>query len=324
MSESLKEKEKSEENVPENKKKENEEEINNLSIGGKIVFNDFKINLYSKFILNRDPETNLLIPSSLIDFSHQLTPWMKYSLKEQKGALKFITSMSPITNFLLTAKLDLDNTEKITSTPLDVMAKYSFSNNLTLQLGIKDYNLVKEKIPTKICGGIYKPFNLWGNNKFGTGMFMNYSLNEKFLKSSKFTLDISNTYLKTIFDYNCNKKNKSSQTEKNLKINGEIKISDKLSMGTEINYTNTGQKGTKLQLFTKYVFDQFTNFMGKWDDKDKSIMFKMNHDFRGLFKLGIIGKFTPVDGDKREGRFYKIPPFSTKTGISIDISEPII
>ncbi len=324
MSENMKEKEKIEENVIENKEKENEEEINNLSIGGKIVFNDFKMNLYSKYIINRDPETNQLNPSSLISFSHQLAPWMKYSLKEQKGALKFMTSMSPITNFLLTTKIDIDNTQKITSAPIDVMAKYTFGNKLTFQLGIKDYNLVKEKIPTRFCGGIYKSFNLWGNNKFGTGVLMNYSMTEKFVKSCNFKFDISNTYLKTLLNYNYNKKNKSSQSEKNLKINGEIKVSDKLSLGTEVNYSNTGQKGTKVQLFTKYMFDQFTNFMGKWDDKDKSIMFKMNHDFRGLFKLGITGKFTPVDGDKREGRFCKIPPFSTKTGISIEISEPII
>ena len=189
MNESLKEKEKSEESdtekiIPENKEKDKDqqEEINDLSIGGKIVFNDFKINLYSKYILNRDPETNALNSSSLISFSHQVTPWMKYSLQEQKGALKFITSMSPITNFFLSTKIDLNNTEKTTSTPFDIMAKYSFKNNLTLQLGIKDYNIIKEKKPSKICAGIYKPFNLWGNNKLGAGLFMNYSLFSFFAK----------------------------------------------------------------------------------------------------------------------------------------------
>ena len=323
----MKEKEKSEEIFLEKKNLENkneEEEINDISIGGKIVFNDFKIDLSSKYMLNHDPETNLLNPSSILSFSHQLTPWMKYSFKEHKGALKFITSMSPISNFLLTANFELDNTEKIASTPVNVMAKYNFKNYLTLQLGIKDYNLIKEKIPTSLSAGIYKPLNLWGNNKLGAGIFMNYSLNEKLLKKCNFTFDISNTYLKTIVNLSNSKKNKSSQGEKNLKINGEIKVSDKLTMGTEVNYNNTGSKGTKIQLFTKYALDQFTDFMGKWDDKDKSIMFKMNHNFRGILKLGITGKFTPVEGDKKEGRFFKIPPFKTKTGISIDISEPQI
>ena len=328
MSESSKEKEKSEEIFIEKKnienKNEEEEEINNFSIGGNIVFNDFKINLSSKYILNRDPETNLLNSSSILSFSHQLTPWMKYSLNEHKGALKFMTSMSPISNFLLTTKFELDNTEKTTSTPINVMAKYNFKNNLILQLGIIDYNLIKEKIPSNFCAGIYKPLNLWGNNKLGAGIFMNYSLNEKLFKKFNFAFDISNTYLKTIVNFSNIKKNKSSQAEKNLKINGEIKVSDKLTMGTEVNYNNTGSKGTKIQLFTKYAIDQFTDFFGKWDDKDKSIMFKMNHNFRGLLKLGIIGKFTPVEGDKKEGRFFKIPPFKTKTGISIDISEPQI
>ena len=328
MSESSKEKEKSEEIFIEKKnienKNEEEEEINNFSIGGNIVFNDFKINLSSKYILNRDPETNLLNSSSILSFSHQLTPWMKYSLKEHKGALKFMTSMSPISNFLLTTKFELDNTEKTTSTPINVMAKYNFNNNLILQLGIIDYNLIKEKIPSNFCAGIYKPLNLWGNNKLGAGIFMNYSLNEKLFKKFNFAFDISNTYLKTIVNFSNIKKNKSSQAEKNLKINGEIKVSDKLTMGTEVNYNNTGSKGTKIQLFTKYAIDQFTDFFGKWDDKDKSIMFRMNHNFRGLLKLGITGKFTPVEGDKKEGRFFKIPPFKTKTGISIDISEPQI
>jgi len=64
--------------------------------------------------------------------------------------------------------------------------------------------------------------------------------------------------------------------------------------------------------------------MGKWDDKDKSIMLKMNHDFRGLFKLGIVGKFTPGEENKKENKFFKIPSFKTKTGISINISESLI
>ena len=153
---------------------------------------------------------------------------------------------------------------------------------------------------------------------------MNYSLSDKFLKNCNCNFDISNTYLKTMLNWSFNKKNKSGQSEKNLKINGEIIVNDKLSMGTEINYSNIGSRGTKIQLFTKYIIDQFTDFMGKWDDKDKSIMFKMNHDFRGLIKLGIVGKFSPVEGDKKEGRFCKIPPFRTKTGISVDISEPLI
>ena len=305
-------------------KEENQEEINDFSIGGKISFNDFKINLYSKYILNYDRDNNLLNPSSLIHFSHQVYPWMKYSIKEQKGALKFCTSMSPINNFLLTTNIDFDDTKKTTSTPMDIIAKYDFKNNLALQLGIKDFNLIKEKIPTKFFAGVSKPFNLWGNNKLNTSIFMNYSLSEKFFKNVKVCFDISNPYLKTMLNWSTNKKNKSSLSEKNLKINGEIKVSDKLNLGTEINYNNMGPRGTKIQLFTKYIIDQFTDFMGKWDDKDKSIMFKMNHDFRGLIKLGITGKFTPVNGEKNEGKFLKIPSFSTKTGISIDISESVI
>ena len=305
-------------------KEEKQEEINDFSIGGKISFNDFKINLYSKYILNYDRDNNLLSPSSLIHFSHQVCPWMKYSIKEQKGALKFCTSMSPITNFLLTANIDFDDTKKTTSTPTDIIAKYNFKNNLALQLGIKEFNLIKEKIPTKFLAGVSKPFNLWGNNKLNTSILMNYSLSEKFFKNVKVCFDISNPYLKTMLNWSTSKKNKSSISEKNLKINGEIKVSDRINLGTEINYNNMGPRGTKIQLFTKYIIDQFTDFMGKWDDNDKSIMFKMNHDFRGLIKLGITGKFTPVNGEKNEGKFFKMPSFSTKTGISIDISESVI
>ena len=191
-----------------------------------------------------------------------------------------------------------------------------------MQLGIKDFNLMKEKIPTQICGGSSKEFNLWGNTKLNTGLFMHYSLNEKYVKNANLNFDISNSYLTTKFNLGFDKKNKSAKTDKNLKINGEIKVSDKLSLGTEIDY-NKEQKGTKVQLFTKYIIDQFTDFFGKWDDKDKSILFKMNHDFRGMFKLGITGRFTPVEGEKKEGKF-KIPHFTTKTGISLDISEPVI
>ena len=326
MDESMKEKEKLEENLIIDKNKidkgKNKEDFDDFSIQGKIAFNDFKINLSSKYILNHDKESNLIIPSSIISFSHQLTPWMKYSLKEQKGALKFLTSMNPISNFFLSTKINLDNTSKITSSPIDIMSKYTFKNNLCLQLGIKEFNLMKEKIPNQVLGGISKEFNLWGNTKLNTGAMMHYSLNEKFLKNTDINFDISNSYLKTKFNLGIEKKNKNAKSEKNIKINGEIKVSDRLSLGTEINY-NKEQKGTKIQLFTKYIIDQFTDFFGKWDDKDRSIMFKMNHDFRGIFKLGITGKFTPVEGEKKEGKF-RIPLFTTKTGISLDISEPLI
>ena len=324
MDESSKEKEKLEENLimKDKKGEKDKKDFDDFSIQGKIAFNDFKINLSTKYILNHDKETNLLIPSSKIKFSHQVTPWMKCIIKEKKGNLKFMTSMNPLSNFLLITKINLDNTAKIANSPIDVTAKYNFKNNLCLQLGIKDFNLMKEKIPTQICGGSSKEFNLWGNTKLNTGLFMHYSLNEKYVKNANLNFDISNSYLTTKFNLGFDKKNKSAKTDKNLKINGEIKVSDKLSLGTEIDY-NKEQKGTKVQLFTKYIIDQFTDFFGKWDDKDKSILFKMNHDFRGIFKLGITGRFTPVEGEKKEGK-YRIRPFTTKTGISLDISEPVI
>ena len=324
MDESSKEKEKLEENLimKDKKGEKDKKDFDDFSIQGKIAFNDFKINLSTKYILNHDKETNLLIPSSKIKFSHQVTPWMKCIIKEKKGNLKFMTSMNPLSNFLLITKINLDNTAKIANSPIDVTAKYNFKNNLCLQLGIKDFNLMKEKIPTQICGGSSKEFNLWGNTKLNTGLFMHYSLNEKYVKNANLNFDISNSYLTTKFNLGFDKKNKSAKTDKNLKINGEIKVSDKLSLGTEIDY-NKEQKGTKVQLFTKYIIDQFTDFFGKWDDKDKSILFKMNHDFRGIFKLGITGRFTPVEGEKKEGKF-RIRPFTTKTGISLDISEPVI
>ena len=324
MDESSKEKEKLEENLimKDKKGEKDKKDFDDFSIQGKIAFNDFKINLSTKYILNHDKETNLLIPSSKIKFSHQVTPWMKCIIKEKKGNLKFMTSMNPLSNFLLITKINLDNTAKIANSPIDVTAKYNFKNNLCLQLGIKDFNIMKEKIPTQICGGSSKEFNLWGNTKLNTGLFMHYSLNEKYVKNANLNFDISNSYLTTKFNLGFDKKNKSAKTDKNLKINGEIKVSDKLSLGTEIDY-NKEQKGTKVQLFTKYIIDQFTDFFGKWDDKDKSILFKMNHDFRGIFKLGITGRFTPVEGEKKEGKF-RIRPFTTKTGISLDISEPVI
>lgn len=325
MNESLKEKEKLEENLLIDKNKQiekKEDDFDDFSLEGKIVFNDFKVNLSSKYILNKDKESNQLIPSSILTFSHQLFPWMKYSLKEEKNSLKFMTSMNPLSTFFLTTKINLDNTAKITSSPIDIMSKYNLKNNLCLQLGIKDFNLMKDRIPSQLFGGISKEFNLWGSNKLNTGLMINYSLNEKFMKNTNINFDISNSYLKTKFNLGIDKKNKSAKSEKNLKINGEINVSDKLSLGTEINY-NKEQKGTKIQLFTKYIFDQFTDFFGKWDDKDRSILFKMNHDFRGMFKLGITGRFTPVDGEKKEGKF-RIQPFTTKTGISLDISEPLI
>ncbi len=317
--------EKSEEKILEKKNPSyrNQEDINDFSVGGKIVFDDFRINLYSKYILNHDQKTNILIPSSLTTFSHQVSPWMKYSLKHYKGSLRLCTSMSSFSNFLLSSKIDIDNIENPASTPIDVIAKYNLKNNLVLQLGIKDYDLIKAKMPTNFCAGISKPFNFLGNNKLNTSIFMNYSLYEKFLKNCNFCLGINNSYLKTVLNCNYNKKSKSSQSEKELKMNGEIKVSNKMIMGTEINYFSSDH-GAKIKLFTKYIIDQFTDFMGKWDDKDKSIMLKMNHDFRGLFKLGIEGKFTPVEENKKECKLFKIPSFKVKTGILIDISEQFI
>ena len=95
----MKEKEKLEENLIIDKdkaKEKKEDDFDDFSLEGKIVFNDFKVNLSSKYILNKDKESNQLIPSSILTFSHQLFPWMKYSLKEEKNSLKFMTSMNPL------------------------------------------------------------------------------------------------------------------------------------------------------------------------------------------------------------------------------------
>ena len=306
------------------KNSENKDEISDLSVSGKIAFNDFKTSISSKYKISKDPETNSFISYSDIAFYHQISSWMKFSLIENKNIFKLCTSMSPVNNFLLTTKLDLDNTEKITSVPINVIAKYKFKNNLSLQLGIKDFNLIKEKTPSCICAGFSKPFNLWRNNKLSMEVLLNYSLNDKYFKSNNFKFDINNSYLKSLFSFGFNKKNKNSKSEKNVKFKGEINVSNKFSLGTEVNYNSEDSKGTKVQLFSKYIMDQFTNFLGKWDDKDKSVTLKMEHDFRGLIKLGIISKFTPVEGDKKTGGFCKLPPFNTKTGISLDISEPLL
>ena len=102
MNESMKEKEKLEENslIDKNEVKEKkEDDFDDFSIQGKIDFIDFKVNLSSKYFLNKDKETNQLIPSSIISFSHQLTHWMKYSFKGEKNFLKFMTSMNPLSSF---------------------------------------------------------------------------------------------------------------------------------------------------------------------------------------------------------------------------------
>ena len=66
MNESMKENKKLYENLKQNKKKENKEELDDFSIQGKISFNDFKINLFTKYALNTDKETNLITPKSSI------------------------------------------------------------------------------------------------------------------------------------------------------------------------------------------------------------------------------------------------------------------
>lgn len=306
------------------KKLQNKDEINDLVIGGKIAFNDFKTDISSKFIINHDEETNTFITDSEISFCHQFLNCAKFSLTENKNIFKICTSMSPINNFSLTANLNLLSTEKISSVPTNIIAKYKFKNNLSFHLGLKDFNLIRIKNPSCICAGFSKPFNLWGNNKLFTEVILNYVYRDKFFKSNVFNFDISNTYLKTLLSLGFNKKSKNSKCEKNLKFKGEINVSDKFSLGTEVNYDSDDTKGTKVQLFSKYILDQFTNFLGKWDDKDKSVSLKMEHDFRGLIKLSINSKFTPVEGDKKSGGFCKLPPFKTKTGISLDISEPVL
>ena len=70
-----------------------------------------------------------------------------------------MTSMNPLSRFFLTTQINLDNTAKITSSPLDLMTKYTTKNNLCLQLGIKNYNLMKDKFRHKYMVVFLKNLN---------------------------------------------------------------------------------------------------------------------------------------------------------------------
>lgn len=304
--------------------KKKREQINDFLIGGKIAFNDFKMNLSSKFMINKLQKTKALSSSSEISFFHRVSPWMKYSLVQNQNALKFYMTLNIVNNFLLISNIFIDNTENISSIPISFISKYKFKNNLSLQCGIKDYDPMKEKSLCTICAGFTKPFSLWENNHLFTGFLLTYSLKEKFFKSNEFGFNICNTYLNTLLNITFNKKSKNSIAEKLIKFKGEINSTGRLTLGTEVHYDSEDNKGTKLQLFSNYIIDQFTNFITKWDDKDKSITIKMKHDFRGLAKLKIFGKFTPLEVDKNEKKKIKIPSFGSKIGINVDIFEHLL
>lgn len=295
-----------------------EEEINDFVIGGRIALNDYKMNLSSKFMINKDPETKALISNSITSFSHKVSSWMEYSLTQNKNNLKFCTSMSPINNFLLTTDFTLKNTDKISSFPINFLTKYTFKNNSSIQIGIKNYDIKNLNNLPLISPGL--SFNFWGNKIF-TGCLVDYCLKEKFFKSSKIEVKMSNKFLKSLIDFNFDKKNKSSNYEKLVKFNGEINVTNNLSLGTEVEYNTKDKKGTKLKLFSNFIIDQFTNFVSEWNDKDKSITLNMEHDFRGLAKLRIKGKFTPSETEKI---ISKVPSFKSKIGLSVDIFEPLL
>ncbi len=249
---------------------------------------------------------------------------MKYSLTQSQNVLKFCTSMSPLNNFLLITNLAMDNTEKVSTIPVNFIAKYKFNNNFSVQFGIKDYDTKKEKYLPTICTGFSKPFQLWGNNRLFMGFLMNYCLKDKFFRSNTLGINFRNSFFNSSLSCSFNKKNKSSNCEKFYIFKGLVNLSNNLSLGTEINYNTEDKKGTKLQIFSNYIIDQFTKFKTEWDDKDKSISANMTHDFRGIAKLGITGKFTPVEAEKKETRTSKIPAFKSKVGFSVDIAEPIL
>ena len=296
---------------------------------GKINVFGKSMTVSSKYKLNKtkdkSTEDGPLISSSEVSFSHKLFSLISYTITQKQD----ITSLNinypllkkGLSNLILSANTSFNNCEKLTELPSEIKLNYSNENKNTLGgLCFEKYDPIKSIIPEILSLYYIKKGILLNKNVYG-GIYSGFSLHKKFFKYNKFFFGCNGEKIRTIVDFIIEKNKDESQNDKTISVKSDVKLSKTLIVGGDTQY-KTDENKLNTRLFFNYNTHFDSKIKGKWEDKDKSVSLNIVHNFRGLIKLGITGKFTTIPlKESEKTSSFSIPCFKPKFGFNIDIDE---
>lgn len=282
-----------------------------LSISPKITFN--KLDKVSK------DDTPLTSSTELL-FKYNLSSKTYFSILNKESENVFNFNFPIIKKVYLNGKLNFNEDEKKKNTPSQFYIHFDLNNSKSLTgINLLEYNIKKSLIPNVFALYYIQKSILYGKN-INYGFFSGYSIPKKNFKFHKLLLGLKGEKINTIFDISFDKNIKDeTKFDTILKLSSFVDLNTIFKLGGDTEYNANDEIFNSRLLFT-YNPKKNTVIKGKYEKNDSLITLCISHQFRGLLKFGLTGKFNFIDNDS----FFNLPKFKSKYGFSIDLNDTVI
>ncbi len=282
-----------------------------LSISPKITFN--KLDKISK------DETPLTSSAELL-FKYKLSSKTYFSILNREHENVFNFNFPIIKKVYLNGKVNFNEDEKKKNTPSEFYIHLDLNNSKSLTgINLLEYNISKSIIPNVFALYYIQKNILYGKN-VNYGFFSGYSFPKKYFKFHKLLFGLQGEKVNTILDISFDKNIKDEKIfDKTIKLRSFVDLNILFKLGGDTEY-NTNLEIFNSRLFFTYNPKKNTIIKGKYEKNDSLITLCISHQFRGLLKFGITGKFNFIDYDS----FFTLPKFKSKYGFSIEINDTVI
>lgn len=282
-----------------------------LSISPKITFN--KLDKVSK------DDTPLTSSTELL-FKYNLSSKTYFSILNKESENVFNFNFPIIKKVYLNGKLNFNEDEKKKNTPSQFYIHFDLNNSKSLTgINLLEYNIKKSLIPNVFALYYIQKSILYGKN-INYGFFSGYSIPKKYFKFHKLLLGLKGEKINTIFDISFDKNIKDeTKFDTILKLSSFVDLNTIFKLGGDTEYNANDEIFNSRLLFT-YNPKKNTVIKGKYEKNDSLITLCISHQFRGLLKFGLTGKFNFIDNDS----FFNLPKFKSKYGFSIDLNDTVI
>ena len=282
-----------------------------LSISPKITFN--KLDKVSK------DDTPLTSSTELL-FKYNLSSKTYFSILNKESENVFNFNFPIIKKVYLNGKLNFNEDEKKKNTPSQFYIHFDLNNSKSLTgINLLEYNIKKSLIPNVFALYYIQKSILYGKN-INYGFFSGYSIPKKNFKFHKLLLGLKGEKINTIFDISFDKNIKDeTKFDTILKLRSFVDLNTVFKLGGDTEYNANDEIFNSRLLFT-YNPKKNTVIKGKYEKNDSLITLCISHQFRGLLKFGLTGKFNFIDNDS----FFNLPKFKSKYGFSIDLNDTVI
>lgn len=289
--------------------------------------------------MKKDEQTDNL--TGIYDYSlnHTISPFTKYTISQLKDTTTINGNLGLYGNRLhylsLYTLLKLNTKEDNMSYNLKTHLRYHFSNHTMLSAGIEEFEHTKESKPNYVSFCLLHGHGLENGLKFYGGLYTGYLIQEKMIKFQQLMISFKNSSFNSLLNFtmNNNRSNQSSLPDKDsnekatgfdksLSLKIHNKLSDNITIGGDIDF-NINSYSLSNRLFTNYQLNQDTLLKSKWEDNDRSVTLTMNHNFRGLLRFGVSGKYILVRHDPNKCKF-PMPLIKTKYGLYLEVNETLI